>query len=95
MFEILYNIYKLRNDINEFFICYQATSAIDFCLVAFSVGVASYKFFHFICYSSTYEYKGIISYKVSDEDRQYSLVKKIGYVLFFVFMMYEIYCFVI
>lgn len=45
MFEILYNIYKLRNDINEFFICYQATSAIDFCLVAFSVGVASYKFF--------------------------------------------------
>ena len=85
MFEILYNIYKLRNDINEFFICYQATSAIDFCLVAFSVGVASYKFFHFICYSSTYE----------DEDRQYSLVKKIGYVLFFVCMMYEIYCFVI
>lgn len=95
MFEILYNIYKLRNDINEFFICYQATSAIDFRLVAFSVGVASYKFFHFIYYSSTYEDKGIISYKVSDEDRQYSLVKKIGYVLFFVCMMYEIYCFVI
>lgn len=95
MFEILYNIYKLKNDINDFFICYQATSAIDFCLVAFSVAVASYKFFHFMNYSSTYEDKGIFSYKVRNEDRQYSMVKKIGYALFFVYMLREIYCFVI